>query len=362
MEISTEMQRILSLARRENASDIHIVANLPPMFRINGEIVLADRPPLAREDTARLCYGLLNEEQKKAFERDWRLCCSLYDPQLGRFRVSIYYHVGNPEMSIRPVMDHIKTRQELSLPTEIEDFTRMSNGLVLITGPTGSGKTTTMNYMVDLINSERRCKIIAIEDPVEYVHKQKKAIVVQQELYSDVKSFSSALIHVLRQDPDVICVGEMRDLETTETALVAAETGHLVIATCHTPNTLQTVERIVSIFPENQQPQIFTQLANCLQGILAQRLVPSADKKNRRLATELLLINAAARKHIRDRQLYHLTSVIQMNHKKGMHTMDDSLLELYESGEITYDVAICNSSDPVAMRARIHKQTSPQKD
>jgi twitching motility protein PilT len=362
MPIPTEMQRLLAFARRENASDIHIVANLPPMFRINGEIVLADKPPLSREDTARLSYSLLNEEQKKAFERDWRLCCSLYDPQLGRFRVSIYYHASNPEMSIRPVMDHIKNRQELRLPTEIEDFTRMTSGLVLITGPTGSGKTTTMNYMIDLINSERRCKIIAIEDPVEYVHKQKRAIIVQQELYSDVKSFSTALIHVLRQDPDVICVGEMRDLETTETALVAAETGHLVIATCHTPNTLQTVERIVSVFPENQQNQIFTQLANCLQGILAQRLIPSADKKNRKLATELLILNPAARKHIREHQLYQLTSVIQMNRKKGMHTMDDSLLEMYESGEITYDVALCNASDPLAMKSRIHKETLPQED
>ena len=354
------MQRILALARRENASDIHIVANLPAMFRINGEIVLADRPPLTREDTERLCFGMLNEEQRKTFERDWQLCCSLRDPKLGRFRVSIYYHAGNPEMSIRPVMDHIMTREELHLPEEVEDFTRLSSGLILITGPTGSGKTTTMNFMIDLINSERRCKIIAIEDPVEYVHRQKKAIIVQQELYTDVKSFSRALIHVLRQDPDVICIGEMRDLETTETALVAAETGHLVIATCHTPNTLQTVERIVSIFPENQQPQIFTQLSNCLQGVLAQRLVPSADKKNRILATELLIMNAPARKHIRDRQLYQLASIIQMGRKKGMHAMDDSLLELYESGEITYDVAICNSHDPASFRTRIHKQSVPK--
>jgi len=360
MEISKEMGRILALARRANASDIHIVADLPPMFRINGEIILADRPPLAREDTERLCFGLLNEEQKKTFERDWRLCSSLYDSSLGRFRVSIYYQAGNPEMSIRPVMDHIKTREELCLPDEVEDLTRRSSGLVLVTGPTGSGKTTTMNYMIDLINSERRCKIIAIEDPVEYVHKQKRAIVVQQELHTDVKTFSSALVHVLRQDPDVICVGEMRDLETTETALVAAETGHLVIATCHTPSTLQTVERIVSVFPENQQPQVFTQLASCLQGILAQRLVPSADKKYRRLATELLLMNSAARRHIREKQLHQLSSVIQMGRKKGMHSMDDSLLNLYEAGEITYDIAICNSQDPAEMRNKIHKDASPQ--
>ncbi|HUT31612.1 MAG TPA: PilT/PilU family type 4a pilus ATPase [Sedimentisphaerales bacterium] len=359
MAISAEMQRILALARREDASDIHIVAGLPPLFRINGEIVVANRPPLSLEDTAQLCYSLLNEEQRKVFEQDWQLCCSIYEPDLGRFRVSIYYHRHNPEMSIRPVMDHIKTREELGIPPQVEDLTRIASGMILVTGPTGSGKTTTMNLMIDIINSERRCKIITVEDPVEYVHKQKRAVIVQQELYTDVKSFSKALIHVLRQDPDVICVGEMRDLETTETALVAAETGHLVIATCHTPNTVQTVDRIVSIFPENKQPQIFTQLASCLQGVLAQRLVPSTDRKNRRLATELLIMNHAARKHIRDRELHFLGNVIQMGGKQGMHTMDDSLLKLYEAGDITYETAIDNSYSPAILRDRIHKPSMP---
>ncbi|MHC4060315.1 MAG: type IV pilus twitching motility protein PilT [Planctomycetota bacterium] len=354
------MQRILALARRENASDIHIVAGLPPMFRINGEIVLSNSPPLAREDTARLCLGLLNDEQKKTFERDWQLCCSVHDPQLGRFRVSIYYRENNPEMAIRPVMDHIRTREELRLPVQIEDFTRFASGLMLLTGPTGSGKTTTMNFMIDVINSERRCKIIAIEDPVEYVHTQKRAVIIQQELYTDVKSFSSALIHVLRQDPDVICIGEMRDVETTATALVAAETGHLVIATCHTPNAFQTVERVVSIFPENQQPQVFAQLANCLQGIMAQRLVPSSDKKNRILATELLIMNPAARKHIREHELHQIVTVMQMGRKQGMHTMDNSLLELYEAGEITYDTAVNYSHGPAEMRKVIHQAALPQ--
>jgi twitching motility protein PilT len=359
MVVSGEIQRILSAARRENASDVHIVAGLPPLFRIAGEIVLADMPPLAREDTKRLCYGLLNEEQKKVFERDWQLCCSVYDEKLGRFRVSVYYRVSNPEMAIRPVMDHVQTRAELRLPEQIEDFTRLSSGLVLITGPTGTGKTTTMNYMIDLINSERRCKIIAIEDPVEYIHNSKKAVLIQQELYTDVKSFGSALFHVLRQDPDVICIGEMRDLDTTATALIAAETGHLVIATCHTPNTVQTVERIVSIFPENQQPQIYAQMANSLQGVIAQRLVPSADKKRRILATELLIVNHAARKNIRERQLHMLVNVIQMGRKTGMHLMDDSLMDMYEAGEITYDTAINYSHDPGEMRKRIHQQTTP---
>jgi twitching motility protein PilT len=362
MAIPNEIQRLLATARRENASDVHIVAGLPPLFRIGGDIVLADLPPLMPEDTKRLCYGLLNDEQKKVFEKDWQLCCSVFDEKLGRFRISVYYRIGNPEMAIRPVMDHIKTRVELRLPEQLEDFSRLSGGLILITGPTGTGKTTTMNYMMDLINSERRCKIIAIEDPVEYVHKSKRAIIIQQELYTDVKSFGSALFHVLRQDPDVICIGEMRDMDTTATALVAAETGHLVIATCHTPNALQTVERIVSIFPENQQPQIFAQLSNSLQGIIAQRLVPSADKKRRFLATELLIMNAAARKHIRDRELHLLINVIQMGRKTGMHLMEDSLFEMYEAGEITYDTAINYSHDPNEMKKRIHRQTAPQEE
>lgn len=360
MPIVPEMQRILALARQENASDIHIVAGLPPMLRINGEIILCNSPALERKDTARLCHGLLNEEQKAVLDRDWQLCCSVFCSKLGRFRVTIYYHGGNPEMAIRPVMDHVRTRDELHLPPQVEDFTRLAGGLILLTGPTGSGKTTTMNFMIDLINSERRCKIIAIEDPVEYVHHPKKAVIVQQELYTDVKSFSSALIHVLRQNPDIICIGEMRDIETTETALIAAETGHLVIATCHTPNTLQTVERIVSIFPENKQPQVFMQLANSLRGIVAHRLVSAIGKKERRLATELLLMNAAGRKHVRDRELHLLINIIQTGRKQGMHTMDDSLLELYEAGEVTYDTAIANSYDPKGLRDRIHRETLPK--
>jgi twitching motility protein PilT len=354
MSLSNEMHNILALARSEKASDIHIVAGLPPLYRINGEIILANSPPLNSEQTTKLCYELLNEEQEKAFEQDWELCCSIKEPDLGRFRVSIYLHASIPEMSIRPVMEHIRNREELRLPPELEDLSRLSSGLFLITGPTGSGKTTTMNYMIDLINSERRCKIIAIEDPVEYVHKRKKAVIVQQELYTDVKSFSRALIHVLRQDPDVICIGEMRDRDTTETALIAAETGHLVIATCHTPNVFQTVERIVSVFPENQQPQIYAQLSNCLRSILAQRLVPSSDKKSRILATELLIANTAARKQIRDRELHQINNVIQMGQKQGMHSLDNSLLHLYESGEITYETAINNAQDPKGLKSLIH--------
>jgi twitching motility protein PilT len=354
--LSREMHGILSLAKREQASDIHLVVDMPPMLRINGDIVMVETPPLRKKDTERLCSSILNEEQAQTFKETWQLCCSVHDPQLGRFRLSLYYHGGAPEMAIRPVMDRVPDRETLRLPEMLEDFTRLTSGLVLITGPTGSGKTTTMNYMIDLINSERRCKIIAIEDPVEYIHERKKAIIIQQELYTDVKSFGSALVHVLRQDPDVICIGEMRDMDTTETALIAAETGHLVIATCHTPNAVQTAERIVSIFPENKQPQIFTQLSNCLQGVLSQRLIPSVDRKNRVLATEFMSMNPAARKHIRDRQLHLLVNVIQTGRKQGMSTMDDSLLELYQAGDISYESVLNNASDIVSVKDRLHKE------
>jgi len=353
MAIPAELQRILALARKERASDIHVVVGLPPALRVNGQIVFIDRQAVTRKEATELCMGLLNAEQAKAFKQDWQLCLALVDPQLGRFRVALYLHAGCPEMAIRPVAEQIPAREELRLPSQVEELCRLTSGLILITGPTGSGKTTTMNFMIDLINSQRRCKIITIEDPVEYIHRPKKAIVVQQELYLDVKSFSRALVHVLRQNPDVVCIGEMRDPDTTETALVAAETGHLVIATCHTPSVVQTAERIVAIFPENKQPQIYLQLANCLQGVIAQRLVPSVTGKERYLAVELLLMNYAARRHIRERQVHLLWNVMETGSKLGMRTMDASLLELYQAGLISYESLLNYAQHPAAMRARL---------
>ena len=355
MPINEEMARILKLARHSKASDIHIVAGLPPTFRIQGEIILANASPLTREDTKRISYSMLNDEQRTAFEDKWQLCCSVFSEEYGRCRVSVYFNSGNPELAIRLCSEEIQTRDELRLPAVVEDFARYPTGLVLITGPTGSGKTTTLNFMIDLINSDRRCKIITIEDPIEYVHERKKAIMIQQELYTDVKSFSAGLVHVLRQDPDVICVGEMRDHETISTALTAAETGHLVIATLHTPNALQTMERIIAVFPASQQPQVLAQLANGLRGILAQRLVPSADKTRRILACEVLVVNTAARNQIREESFHQLTSVIQMGRREGMQTMDQCLIDLYEAGEITYDTALTNCTDPALFRKRYEK-------
>lgn len=352
MPITDEMARILRTARRTEASDVNIVAGLPPALRIHGEIIFANTPPLTRDDTRRLAYDLLTEEQRRFFEREWQICCSVYDDEHGRMRLAVYYHAGNPELAIRMCNLAVKTREQLTLPEVCDTLTRMPTGLVLITGPTGSGKTTSLNYMIDLVNSERRCKIITIEDPIEYIHPRKKAVVVQQEVHTDVRNFASALVHVLRQNPDVICIGEMRDYDTTATALTAAETGHLVIATLHTPNALQTMERIVSLFPAEQQKQVIGQLANCMRGIIAQRLIPSADKARRVLACEVLVVTTAARQHIREHDFHKLVTVMETGGREGMMLLDRSLADLYERGDITYDAAVSNATDPAHFKER----------
>jgi twitching motility protein PilT len=249
-----------------------LVAGVPPALRLNGEIVLINSPALAAAQLRTMIYSFLNSHQIEALERDLELCFSRDFDKVGRFRVTIYFQASSPELSIRRCSTKIPRREELGLPAVVDNIAQRLNGLILFTGPTGTGKTTSMHCLIDMINCERRCKIVTIEDPVEYIHHQKKAIIVQQEMRADVRSFPAALRHVLRQDPDVICVGEMRDLETIETALIAAETGHLVLATLHTPNAQGTIERIVSVFPGNQQNQIIAQLASGLQAVIAQLL------------------------------------------------------------------------------------------
>ena len=238
------------------------------------------------------------------------------------------------------------TREELGLPEKLEDLARKPNGLVLITGPTGAGKTTTLNYLLNLINTERRCKVVTIEDPIEFVHHNKRAIVVQQEVLTDVRSFNRALIHVLRQDPDVIVVGEMRDHEAISTALTAAETGHLVLATMHSPNVSHALERIIGVFEGSSQRQIVLQLSNALVGIIAQDLLPSADRSRRVLAYELLIATGAVRNLIRENQLHHLENTIQMGRKDGMVLMDNCLYDLYCKCAITYDTALSRARHP----------------
>ena len=334
---------LIRAARAKHASDLHLIAGVPPSLRINGEIILANAPPLEALQLRQMADGLLNEEQKKHLESSRELCFSLFDSDRARARVTVYFHAGNPEFSVRLCTFHIPDSNTLGLPAIVDELARKPNGLVLIAGATGSGKTTTLNYMVDLINRERRCKVVTIEDPVEYVHRPQKALVVQQEVHTDTLSFSKALIHVLRQNPDVIVVGEMREQEAISTALTAAETGHLVIATLHTPNTMQTVERITAVFPGDQQRQIVLQLANSLQAVITQDLIPRADRKGRALAYEVMVANPAVRNVIRENNLHQLYNLVETGRKDGMNTMDQCLQDLYQKAVITYDAALCRA-------------------
>lgn len=349
---SWNMERILRGARKLGASDIHLVQGMAPVIRVNGEIRVSEGEPLTAEKLQALLDEMTNDRMRETFAREWQLSFSRTWTGLGRFRTSVYLHSGAPEMAIRLCETVIRSAAELGLPPVLNELARLPNGLVLITGPTGMGKTTTMNYLIDTINRERRCKIVTIEDPVEYVHENQRSIVVQQEVMTDTPSFRKALIHVLRQDPDVVAVGEMRDLETIETALTAAETGHLVVATLHTPDAVQTVQRIYSVFPAEQQNSIIVQLANSLQAIICQRLLPRADGQGRILALEVCIATPAVRKHIREQEAHFIHSEIQTGRKHDMQTMDNSLLELYQRADITYDVCLSNARDQEYMRTR----------
>jgi twitching motility protein PilT len=349
------IEKILASARKHGASDVHLVTGIAPALRIHGEIRIAEGRAMTQEDLKSIYDSLLNEPQKATFEKDWQVCFSRRLEGIGRFRISVYLHAGGPEFSIRLSESHVRSSNELKLPESIDDLARLTDGLVLITGPTGMGKTTTLNYVVNLINETRRTKIITIEDPVEFEHANNKSIIIQQELLGDVKSYQAALRHVLRQDPDVIIVGEMRDLETMETALVAAETGHLVIATLHTPDSIQTVQRIYSVFPAEQQNSITVQLANSLQAIIAQKLLPRATGNGLVLATEVCIATPAVRNHVRERQVHLIYSEMQTGKKFKMQTMDQSLFDLYQRGEITYDMALSNARDPNHIRRQVEK-------
>ena len=340
------LDRLLAGAKEFEASDLHIIAGVPPAYRVNGEIVLADEDALSVEEISTMAAMLINDEQREKFEREWELCISVLHSIAGRVRVTFYRRNGHPEMSFRLCGDSVLSRDELGLPPKIDELARRPNGLVLITGPTGAGKTTTLNYLVSLINSERRCKIVTIEDPIEYVHKNDRAIIVQQEVLSDTHSYNGALLHVLRQDPDVIVVGEIRDHEAISTALTAAETGHLVLATLHSPSVSLALERIIGVFEGNAQRQIVLQLSNTLQGIIAQELLPAADRTRRVLAYELLICNNAVRSIIRENNFHQIDNTIQTSAREGMVLMDACLYDLYCNCMISYDTALSRARNP----------------
>ena len=341
------------------ASDIHLVTGLPPCARVHGEILMLDGDPLSASENQETIFGLLNEEQRRQLDKDWTLCFSMVFEGLIHLRVSVYTRMGQVEAAIRLRSLELRTLEQLGLPPSVEELTRKPNGLILITGPTGVGKTTTLYAMMDLINREQRSKVITIEDPIEFMHTHKRSMIIQQELGRDAKSFHGGLMHILRLDPDVICIGEVRDSETVSATLLAAETGHLVIATLHTTTAAQSIERIITAVPAENRAGAAVQLANCLRGIVTQSLLPTVDKKSRVLAYEVMLCNTAVRNNIREYKLNALNDIIQSGSEDGMKSMDARLRELYQEGSVTFETAASYARDPKFVSGEHHRKPKP---
>ncbi|MCG2714061.1 MAG: type IV pilus twitching motility protein PilT [Candidatus Omnitrophica bacterium] len=335
-----EIRDLLLLCIEKSASDLHVTENEPPILRVDGRLVRTFLGVLNKQDLKRMIYSVLSNFQKEIFERELELDFSLALPGLDRFRVNVHLQKGSVEAAFRRIPLDVPTVESLGLPQIIIDLARKPNGLVLITGPTGMGKTTTLAAMINLINTERECMVTCIEDPIEFIYSNKKSIVKQREVYADTHSFAQALRHALRQDPNVIVVGEMRDLETIATALTAAETGHLVLATLHTPDAPQTISRIIDVFPPYQQQQVKLQLSDCLQGVVSQLLLPHISGKGRVLATEVMMATPGIRNLIREQHIEQISTLMQTGLQYGMHTMDKSLKELTHKGLISLDIAM----------------------
>ncbi len=324
---------------KKRASDLHIQVGLPPMLRIDGALMpAAGTQPLDEAAVERLVFQILDEDQRQILLKDKEFDFSFAFGTLGRFRVNAFHERGNLAAALRLIPNEIKSAAELGMPPIISTFAEFPRGLVLVTGPTGSGKSTTLASLIDKINTEKSHHIITIEDPIEFTHKSKKSVVVQREVHYDTYSFSAALRSSLRQDPDVVLIGEMRDLETISAAITIAETGHLVFATLHTNSAAQSIDRMIDVFPPHQQPQSRAQLSNILQAIVSQRLVPSIGG-GRVVAAEVLIANPAVRNIIREGKSHQLDAVIQTSAEQGMQTMDRTLANLVQSGTITYDSA-----------------------
>jgi twitching motility protein PilT len=332
------------------ASDLHLTAGASPMIRVHGKLIALDYPPLSPQEVRETVYSILTNDQRQRLETDWQIDLAYSVPSKGRFRVNAYFQRASIGAALRLIPQDMPRLDSLGLPPVLTDFTKKPRGFVLVTGPTGSGKSTSLAAMIDLINEERHEHIMTIEDPIEFLHRHKNCIVNQRELGGDAKSFSLALKAALRQDPDVILVGEMRDLETIGTALTAAETGHLVFATLHTQDTAQTVDRIVDVFPPEQQHQVRVQLSVALQGIVTQQLLPKADGNGRICATEVLVPTPAVRNLIREGKTHQIYSALQTGVSHGMQTMDASLADLVRRNLITRELAESRSSAPEELR------------
>jgi twitching motility protein PilT len=353
--VSLDFSELLLAVVKNKASDLHITAGSPPMLRVRGSLVAIDgQPSLTPTDTREFIYAILNSSQRQRLETDWQLDFAYSVPGVGRYRVNAYFQRSTIGAAFRLIPTETVPIESLGLPPVIRSFSKKPRGIVLVTGPTGSGKSTTLASLINEINETRDEHIMTIEDPIEFLHSHKRCIINQRELGSDAPSFALALKAALRQDPDVILVGEMRDMETIGTALTAAETGHLVFATLHTQDAPQTIDRIIDVFPPAQQGQIRAQLAIGLQGVVTQTLIPTADGNGRCVAAEVLVPTPGVRNLIREGKTHQIYSLIQTGGAHGMQTMDASLAGLVRENKITMSVAESRSSEPSEMRKLVH--------
>jgi twitching motility protein PilT len=350
-EVKVNLHQLLRTMVEKGASDMHITTGAPPMLRVDGSIVPLKLPALGPVDTKQLCFSVLSEEQRAEFEKHNELDLSFGIKGLSRFRGNIFMQRGAVGGAFRTIPFKILSFDELGLPPVVAEFANKPNGLVLVTGPTGSGKSTTLAAMIDKINVEQRLHIITVEDPIEYLHSHKMSVVNQREVGTDTAGFKQALKYILRQDPDVVLVGEMRDLETIDAALTIAETGHLVFATLHTNGAISTINRIIDVFPSHQQPQIRTKLSFVLQGVISQQLLPRHNAPGRVVALEVLVPNQAVRNLIRDDKVHQIYSQMQVGQDKySMQTLNQSLFSLYQKRLISQEEATSRSVEPEEMR------------
>lgn len=348
-EYSFDIKDLLKLTVEKGGSDLHLVVAAPPLVRIDGQLLPQDYPELSPTGLQELLYEILTEKQKEDFENNLELDFSYAIEGIARFRGNVVYQRGTIGAVFRAVPFSVPNIDELGLPPGVKEICQQNRGLVLVTGPTGSGKSTTLAAMINYINRHRRVNIVTVEDPIEFLHKHDMATVRQREVGGDTHSFANALRHVLRHDPDVILVGEMRDLESISIALTAAETGHLVFSTLHTQTASLTINRIVDVFPSEQRQQVRQQLATSLRGVISQQLLPAAEERGRVAAIEFMVDSNAVTNMIREGKEHQLYSVIQTSQASGMQTMDQALVELYRSGKITYEYAMSYSVDKKEM-------------
>ena len=345
-----ELEELLRYMVERGASDLHLTVGVPPLLRIDGRVNRTESSSLTGEDTQLLAYSVLGQQEIEFFQQAKSLDKSLSIEGLGRFRVSLYRERGNIAAAIRLIPDRIPSFMELGLPDLVAEFVNRPKGLILICGPTGSGKSTTMAAMIDHINRTRPCHIVSIEDPIEYIHEHNRSVVNQRELGQDVISFAHGVREVLREDPDVVAIGEMRDLETIRTALLLSETGHLVLTTLHASDASHSISRIADVFPAEEQQSLRLQLSLTLIGVIVQQLIPNIGGNGRALALEVMVSSPAIQSLIRENTLQQMPTVIETNTKLGMSTMDQSLAELLSKGEISFQMASSHSADPEALR------------